>query len=485
MTEFLKLFQNHYEWFIIAILSIILIVLIIKILNLNFKYKIINSENTSNLQKILELDDKLQCSININTSQKIELEKANTQCAINQNLINDLRAQLLEQKDTIQEHIQENTSLRSFLGETKARLEEKINQNIAQKTEIQREFSDTIKLLKSEITTLSNDLLAHSTKTLNEQNLNSLSTIINPLKEKFKEFNDEVKKSRDATIEQKASLEKQIEILEKSQISLSDEARKLSNALHNQKKKQGMWGELILEKVLESSGLRSGFEYKREVSIKDDKEQNKRPDAIIYLPNNRNLIIDAKCSLNDFLEYVNTDNEEEKVVFMKRHIEAIKNHIKTLSEREYYKLDPLNSPPLVFMFFPSEAPISEALQYEPTILSDAIKCHIAITTPSTLLSALTIARGLWDLENRNKTTEILIKQIEAIYDKLRVFLETFSKVESSLNQAQNSFEDAKKQLALGKGNIISRTLKIKEIIHNDKNLPKELVNFAQIDNEEN
>ena len=91
-----------------------------------------------------------------------------------------------------------------------------------------------------------------------------------------------------------------------------------------------MWGELILEKVLESSGLRSGFEYKREVSIKDDKEQNKRPDAIIYLPNNRNLIIDAKCSLNDFLEYVNTDNEEEKVVFMKRHIEAIKNHIKTL-----------------------------------------------------------------------------------------------------------------------------------------------------------
>ena len=137
------------------------------------------------------------------------------------------------------------------------------------------------------------------------------------------------------------------------------------------------------------------------------------------------------------------------------------------------------------MFFPSEAPISEALQYEPTILSDAIKCHIAITTPSTLLSALTIARGLWDLENRNKTTEILIKQIEAIYDKLRVFLETFSKVESSLNQAQNSFEDAKKQLALGKGNIISRTLKIKEIIHNDKNLPKELVNFAQIDNEEN
>lgn len=219
MTEFLNLFQNHYEWFIIAILSIILIVLIIKILNLNFKYKIINSENTSNLQKILELDDKLQCSININTSQKIELEKANTQCAINQNLINDLRAQLLEQKDTIQEHIQENTSLRSFLGETKARLEEKINQNIAQKTEIQREFSDTIKLLKSEITTLSNDLLAHSTKTLNEQNLNSLSTIINPLKEKFKEFNDEVKKSRDATIEQKASLEKQIEILEKSQIS--------------------------------------------------------------------------------------------------------------------------------------------------------------------------------------------------------------------------------------------------------------------------
>ncbi len=341
-------------------------------------------------------------------------------------------------------------------------------------------LNETLTKVKQELELHSEKITSLNTQSLKLQNAETLTTLLTPLNKEFKEFKEEISKTRSSSIEQSTTLNNHITTLVEAQKLLSAKAEDLTNALSNNKKMQGMWGELILEKVLEASGLRKNQEYFREVSYKDDENNNKRPDAIIKLPNNHELIIDAKCSLNDFVSYCSAKDDSSRSACLKRLRQAVINHIDTLSGRKYPELDKLNSPSLVFMFIPAEGPLAAILQVDSSILTYALNKHIALTTPSTLLSSLAIAKQLWDLENHNKDVKLLISQIQKIYDKLCGFLENFTKVGSSIEKARLAYTNATKQLCTGTGNLVYLGNNLNERINSNKKLPEELLNYASI-----
>lgn len=470
---------------VIIILLITSLILLFK--NINIKHEI--SETNGQLKQlrddfdsqIIECDslrrELSQCNQKIN-EQIGALSKAQTTSDLYHGMSENLQKEIKAQRD-------ENDNLKQTISELKneaSKSQLRLDEARMHAENLEKALQEAMANFKTEIAAISKNIVFEGTKNLNEQNKQSMENLLDPLNKKFIEFKEEIQKTRDTSIKNQTSLSAQIINLQEAQIKLGDEANKLSRALHDQKKTQGMWGELVLEKVLEASGLRKNIEYEREVVLKNDEQANQRPDAIIRLPNNRELIIDAKCSLNDFINYVNSDDPALKDNAVQLHVQAIKRHIKTLSERYYPKLQALNSPNLVFMFIPSEGPFEVAIENDPSIIDYALKLHIAITTPSTLLSSLAIAKELWELENRNKKTEDLINRIQKIYDKLRCFLENFVKVGNSISIAQNSFEEAKKQLCLGKGNLVSQGKAIAQMLNAEKNFPQELLNIMDYSN---
>lgn len=470
-------------FFILICTSIFLIIKVITIKNLVSKNNLI-LENKDKEISTLNIDiSNLKNEITnlkntIDTHQKNEIESTK--------IISELRTTTNHQNSEIETLQQKLTNSNQAF----ANLQNEYNSLTVKFSSLSVEHSQTEKLeerlnkslehVKNELQLQSNKILTQNAQTLKNQNSESLTSILTPLNDSFKEFKKEIQKSREDSLKQSTSLNTHIEHLMTAQNELSQQALNLTNALKNNKKHQGMWGELILEKVLESSGLRNHYEFAREVACKDDDNNIKRPDAIVFLPNNRELIIDAKCSLNDYVLFCNSENNNDQENALKRLTSALKNHIDTLSERKYPQLNKFNSPNLVFMFIPAEGPLIAALNEDPNIISYALKKHVAITTPSTLLSSLTIAKELWDLEESNKHSKELIKKIEKIYVKLCLFLESFSKVGNNLDKASQSFTQATKQLCTGSGNLVSLGSSLNEQLNSNKLIPSELLNFAKI-----
>lgn len=488
MNEIINYIQAEPLLCLTAIIIILLITsLVLLFKNINIKHEI--CETNGQLKQLRDdFDSQIyECdslrrelsSCNQKISEQIgDLSKAQTTSdlyhAMSENLQKEIKAQRSE-NDSLKQII---SDLKTEASKSQLRLDEAR----MHAENLEKSLHEAMENFKIEIASISKNIVFEGTKNLNEENKISMENLLNPLNQKFVEFKEEIQKTRDTSIKNQTSLSAQIINLQEAQLKLGDEANKLSRALHDQKKTQGMWGELVLEKVLESAGLRKGLEYRREVSLKNDEDASQRPDAIVSLPNNRELIIDAKCSLNDFINYINSDDKTAKEEAIKLHVQAIKRHISTLSSRYYSKLPALNSPNLVFMFIPSEGPFEAALENDPSIIEFALKQHIAITTPSTLLSSLAIAKELWELENHNENTKILIKKIQKIYDKLRCFLENFVKVGNSISLAQNAYDDAKKQLCLGKANLVSQGKDIAQILNSEKNFPQELLNIMDYSN---
>ena len=236
---------------------------------------------------------------------------------------------------------------------------------------------------------------------------------------------------------------------------MSQEAHELSSALRGQKKTQGNWGELILENVLERAGLQQGKDFAREVSFTTS-EGRKRPDAIVYLPQNKHLIIDAKVSLNAYLRYINADDETLRAQALSEHVAAFAARVSELAERDYAALPGLNAPDMVFMFVPIESAFADAVRADESLLLRAIEQNILIATPSTLLASLTIVRQLWRFEEQSRSTAELAERASKVYDKLRIFLGSMDGIGNSLDRAQEAYRKACDQLVNGRGNLIKQ-----------------------------
>ena len=244
---------------------------------------------------------------------------------------------------------------------------------------------------------------------------------------------------------------------------------------------QGNWGELMLENVLEKSGLRAGEDYQREVSINTE-DGRLRPDAVIYLPQQKHLIVDAKTSLMAYTRYVNSEDETERLTALAEHTQAVRDRINELADKDYYRLPGLNSPEIVIMFIPIESAYVEALKYDDTLYQRAIERHVLVATPTTLLTSLNIVRQLWRFEDQSKHTAELADRADKFYRKLNAFLNSMLDVGKKLDQAKGSYDRAVAQLTDGRGNLIKQASEFKDLgVAVQKELPPELVERAQLE----
>ncbi|WP_321406115.1 DNA recombination protein RmuC [Tolumonas auensis] len=348
-------------------------------------------------------------------------------------------------------------------------------------TEQLRQLSDSREALKREFENLANEILERKGKAFKELNQESIYHLLKPVQTEMQGFRQKVESIHVEELKQRSELRAELINLQNLNRQITDQADKLTNALQGQKKVQGNWGELMLENVLDNSGLRLGTDYKREVSF-TTAEGRQRPDVIVYLPQNKHLIIDAKTSLAAYTRYVNAENDLESQQALAEHAQAVAARINELADRDYYKLPGLNSPEVVIMFIPIESAYVEALKYDNTLYQRAIERNVLVATPTTLLTSLNIVRQLWRFEDQNKHTAELANRAERFYSKLNNFLLSMQDVGKQLDKAKGSYEKAFSQLYSGKGNLIKQAAEFKDLgVSVQKELPDELVELAQLE----
>lgn len=310
---------------------------------------------------------------------------------------------------------------------------------------------------------LSNKVFSQTQQQFGEQSKQGLEALLSPFREQLEGLRKKVEDVYVSDVKDRSELKHQIESLHQLNQQITAEAHALTTALRGEKKMQGNWGELLLENVLESSGLRAGEEYLREDSHKDDEGNRYRPDVTILLPEGKRLIIDSKISLNAYTDYVNADNDADREQALRRHIEATRQHIRSLSEKAYQKLPNINSPDFVFLFMAIEPAFMLAYQHDSALFTEAFDRKIVVVTPTTLLATLRTVASIWVIERRSRGTEKLAEQASKVYDKLVSVVERFEKLGSQINTVQRTYDDAWAAMKMGKGNLLSQTQKFVEL----------------------
>ena len=340
---------------------------------------------------------------------------------------------------------------------------------------------DAKEAMSHQFKSLANDILEEKTKKFTEQNQVNLGQLLDPLRERMTEFKAKVEEIHLKDTEQQAMLKMELAQLKDANLQMTKEAHGLATALKGQAKKQGNWGELLLGNVLDRSGLREGTDFKREVSFNTE-EGKKRPDVIVYLPQSKHLIIDAKVSLNAYTRYVNAEDDLTRKQALQEHVEAVASRIKELSNRHYFDLPGLNTPEMVFMFIPVESAFVEALKADEELFQKAVEQNVLVATPTTLLTSLNIVRQLWRFEEQNVHTAELADRAGKVYKKLVTFLGSMEAVGKQLDKAQESFGQAMNQLVSGKGNLINQAKEFERLgVSIQSELPENLVAKAALE----
>jgi DNA recombination protein RmuC len=343
----------------------------------------------------------------------------------------------------------------------------------SQKTEIE----DMQKKLTTEFENIANKILAEKSKVFTEQNKTNLDVILNPLKERIKEFEDKVDKTYKAESTERITLKAEIKQLVELNKQVSDEANNLTRALKGDNKAQGNWGEVILEKILERSGLsKERNEYNTQVTLKNVNGETIKPDAVIYLPENKHIIIDSKVSLVAYQNFVAADTDDLRAQYLKEHIISLKGHIKNLSDKLYSSAEMLNTPDFVLLFLPIESSFGIAVQADQELFSYAWDRKIVVVSPSTLLATLRTISSIWKQELQTKNALEIAKQSGALYDKFVAFVEDLNDIGKNIERTQTAYSAAQNKLKDGKGNLLTRAKNIEALgAKTSKSLPEHLL----------
>jgi DNA recombination protein RmuC len=404
-----------------------------------------------------------------------------TQQAIQQERLRSLEAQHAQVLHDNQQLREQLSVLDRELASVVTRLEEERKQ-AGEKIALLREMTESgKKALTEEFQNLANSILEDKTKRFTEQNLESLGQVLTPFRERLNEFKSRVEEIHYQDAQQQAALKTELAQLKDLNRQMSEEAHDLATALKGHAKKQGNWGELVLENVLARSGLQIDRDYRREVSFNTE-DGKQRPDVIVYLPQQKHLIVDAKVSLNAYTRYVNAEDELERKQALKEHVQAIADRITELSDRRYFELDDLNSPEMVFMFIPVESAFVEALRADETLFQKALQQNVLVATPTTLLTSLNIVRQLWRHENQNIHSAKLADSAAQLYKKLAGFIKTMEELGRKLDSAKASYQSAFGQFYSGPGNVIKRARDFEQLgVAVQKALPQSLVDKADLE----
>ncbi|MDR0230740.1 MAG: DNA recombination protein RmuC [Dysgonamonadaceae bacterium] len=334
------------------------------------------------------------------------------------------------------------------------------------KLQMEKQWKEKIELLKAEFQQLAGEVLEKKSGNLQNANKEQIDAILNPLKEKIQSFEKAVKDNQISGAENKASLEKAIEEVMKRAQEIGADAVNLTKALRGNSKTQGDWGEMVLESILEKSGLRKDEEYFVQESTTVEGERV-RPDVIVRFPEKRSVVIDSKVSLSAYVNYMECENEKERAGHLKNHIKSIKDHIDELSTRNYSQYVE-HSIGYVLMFIPNEASYILAVQNDVSLGSYAYDKRIVLISPTNMMMALQLAYNLWQSEKQSQNVREIVKMGNGLYDKFAIFIENFAKMGAQLNTVQNTYDEVSKQLSEGKGNLVGRIEKMRELGLNPK-----------------
>ncbi|WP_396587352.1 DNA recombination protein RmuC [Bermanella sp. R86510] len=431
----------------------------------------------SQLQKYEQEANRLNREL-LQTSQ--QLSQAQGEIKHNQAVISQSEKdaqKLIEKEQKIEQLNHELGQLKTDLKQEQVE-REKEQESLQEKLEL---LEKNKQQLSQEFENLSNKIFDEKYKQFNQTSKEGLSSLLNPFKDQLEGLRKKVDDVYVAESKDRASLKAQIGELHKLNKQITEEASALTRALKGEKKTQGNWGELVLETVLEKSGLRAGEEYVREKSISDEGDRY-RPDVIINLPEDKHIVVDAKVSLNAYTDYVNAETDSEKQGYLKAHVQAVKNHIKQLADKAYDKLQGINSPDFVFMFMPIEPAFMVAFQHDDALFNDAFEKRIVVVTPTTLLASLRTVSSLWSIERQNKHAKQLAEQASKVHDKLVGFVENMEKVGIQLGTVQKTYDTAWNQLKEGRGNLLSQAHKFKDLgVRSKKELPKHVMETAELE----
>lgn len=338
------------------------------------------------------------------------------------------------------------------------------NNHLLEKLETQKtELENLQKRLTSEFENIATKILKERSTEFSTANLKNLSEILNPLKERIQNFEKKVDETYDKELRDKISLREEVRKLTELNTKISEEANNLTKALKGDVKKQGNWGEVILERVLERSGLTKGQEYEREEVVDGANNVVQRPDVIVHLPDNKHIIIDSKVSLIAYERFVSAETDDQRAAFLKEHINSLRSHVKLLSEKNYQNAQNLNTPDFVLMFLPIEGSFSVAVQGDSELFAYAWERKIVIVSPTTLLATLRTISSIWKQENQTKNAQEIARLSGTLYDKFIGFTEDMVKIKTNIERTSNAYDDAIKKMKDGSGNIIRTAEKIKEL----------------------
>lgn len=334
-------------------------------------------------------------------------------------------------------------------------LEEKLLENKQEIEKLQEKFSKDFELLASKI-------LEEKSSKFTEQNKENIKNILNPLQEKIQDFEKKVENTHKESIDYHAALRQQIVGLKELNLQMSKETLNLTKALKGDSKTQGNWGELVLERVLEKSGLEKGREYFVQQSFTNADGKRILPDVVIHLPNTKKMIIDSKVSLTAYENYINTDNELEKEQAITAHVNSLKRHIEQLSQKNYQDIYQIESPDFVLLFIPIEPAFAVALNNDNQLYNKAFEKNIVIVTPTTLLATLRTIDSMWNNEKQQRNAIEIALQAGRLYDQFVNLTEDLVKVGNQLKTVQGSYNSSMKKLT-GKGNLIKKVESIKKL----------------------
>ena len=400
----------------------------------------ISAENKAQLQKIAEQQE-------LNERQNSEIKDLQS----DKNQLIGLKSQLAAQ----------NESLQQLLDSQKEEI-----------VKIQEEA-------KLQFENLANKILEEKTLKFTEQNQQNLKNILNPLQENITDFEKKVENTHKESIDYHAALRQQILGLKEMNLQMSKETLNLTKALKGDSKIQGNWGELVLERVLEKSGLEKGREYEIQKSFTTEEGNRVQPDVIINLPDGKKMIVDSKVSLTAYEKYINEEDDEQKSSFLKEHVNSLKRHVEQLGSKNYQHLYQMESPDFVLLFIPIEPAFAIALNEDTQLYNKAFERNIVIVTPSTLLATLRTIDSMWTNQKQQENAYEIARQAGALYDKFDGFVTDLVKIGKKMDEAKTEYEGAMNKLVDGKGNLITSVQKLKIMgAKAKKSLPDAILNRA-------
>lgn len=461
------------------------------------------------LAKTYELDTALQQARHSSELRETGLQLESTQ----------LKQHVVELKSHLQERQQQLQVLQQSLGDArqeaaglreKTRHFESLQQQSLHKDELltqleknttelqtrleqeRKNFAEQLALLQNakadlarEFENLANKIFENKQQQFSANSKTLLDNTLDPLKLQLNEFRKKVEDVYEKENAERNRLAGQVQELQKQAQKIGEDAVNLAQALKGNTKAQGNWGEVVLERLLEESGLQKGREYDTQVNFTGNDGSRLMPDVIIHLPENKDIVIDAKCSLVDYEKYCSSDDEFERKQYLAAHINSLRSHIKGLSIKNYEKIEGIKALDFVFIFIPIEAAFMLALQHEPALYREAYDRHIVLVSPTTLLATLRTVENIWRYEKQNKNAERIAKDAGALHDQFVLLLESLDAIGNAINKTQEAYTKARERLHSGRGNLVKRVDDIRRLgAKTKKSIAGHLLEDAGVETEE-